>query len=68
MTLTQNRVLAGIIDHDVGARTSFETDTSSTESKHIISMTDFCSQDSKEDPESKPWRREISDLFLATAE
>lgn len=66
MTLTQNHALNEITDHDVEARTRFETDTSSTESKLIISMADFCSQDSKENPESKPWCREMSDLFLAT--
>jgi len=66
MILTQNHALTGITDHDVDARTRFETDTSSIETKHILSMADFCIQDSKEDPESKPWRREMSELFLAT--
>ena len=65
MTLTQNHALTEIRDHDVGVRTRLETDTSSIESKHIISMTDFCSRDSKEDPESKHWRRQMSDVFLA---
>jgi len=66
MALTQNNALTGITVRDVSARTRFEIDTSSTESKDVISMTDVCSQGSKEDPESKTWRREMSDLFLVT--